>query len=404
MIQISDRVATLPGYPLARIPSLKRRLLDAGVDVIDLGAGDADSPPPRETIAALIGALDETAMHKYAFQQGLPAYREAAVRWMLRRFETVFDPATELLPLIGSKEGLAHLVFAVCNPGDVVILPEPGYQAYLGGAILAGAEPHVVPLRAESGFLLELDQVAPEILARTRLVFLNYPNNPTAAIAPREYLERTVTTCRQHGIVLAYDNAYVDITFDGYVAPSIFQIPGAREVAIEFFSLSKSFQMTGWRLGFAAGNATLISALSKVKSYVDTGAFLALQRAGAWTLDHAEALVAPIVAELAVRRDTAVEMLRAAGFAVETPRAAMYLWVPLPEGLASADFAMRALEEEGVVVLPGSGFGPGAEGYFRIALTVPAERLREAVDRLGRTLAACRAEGHPMTVAGGGSA
>ncbi|MDZ4389431.1 MAG: aminotransferase class I/II-fold pyridoxal phosphate-dependent enzyme [Gemmatimonadales bacterium] len=404
MIQVSDRVATLPGYPLARIPSLKRRLLDAGVDVIDLGAGDADTPPPRETIDALIGALDQTAMHKYAFQQGLPAFREAAARWMLRRFETVFDPATELLPLIGSKEGLAHLIFAVCNPGDVVILPEPGYQAYLGGAILAGAEPHVVPLRAESGFLLELDDVPAEILARTRLVFLNYPNNPTAAIAPRDYLERTVATCRRHGIVLAYDNAYVDITFDGYVAPSIFEIPGARDVAIEFFSLSKSFQMTGWRLGFAAGNATLIGALSKVKSYVDTGAFLALQRAGAWTLDHAEQLVAPIVAELQHRRDAAVEMLRTAGFEVETPRAAMYLWVPLPRDLPSADFAMRALEEQGVVVLPGSGFGPGGEGYFRIALTAPADRLREAVERLGRTLAACREAGVALSASGGGSA
>lgn len=390
MIQVSDRVAALPGYPLARIPSIKRRLLDAGVDVIDLGAGDADAPPPRGTIDALVAALDETAMHKYAYQQGLPAFREAAARWMLRRFDAVFDPATELLPLIGSKEGLAHLVLATCNPGDVVVVPEPGYQAYLGGAILAGAVPHVVPLRAEQGFLLELDTLPAEVLARTKLVFLNYPNNPTAAVAPRDYLERTVATCRRHGIVLAYDNAYVDITFDGYVAPSIFEIPGARDVAIEFFSLSKSFQMTGWRIGFAAGNATLVGALSKVKSYVDTGVFLALQRAGAWTLDHAEALVAPIVAELAVRRDAAVAVLREAGFAVEPPAGAMYLWVPLPAGVASADFAMRALEEEGVVVLPGSGFGPGGEGFFRIALTVPADRIREAVARLGRTLAACQ--------------
>jgi LL-diaminopimelate aminotransferase len=217
---------------------------------------------------------------------------------MLRRFDTIFDPATELLPLIGSKEGLAHLVFAVCNPGDVVVVPEPGYQAYIGGTVLAGAVPHVVPLRAEQGFLLELDELPPEVLAKTRLVFLNYPNNPTAAVAPRDYLERTIATCRRHGIVLAYDNAYVDVTFDGYVAPSIFEIEGARDVAIEFFSMSKSFQMTGWRLGFAAGNATLIGALSKVKSYVDTGVFLALQRAGAWTLDHAEELIAPVVAEL----------------------------------------------------------------------------------------------------------
>lgn len=393
MIQISDRVTTLPGYPLAKIPSIKRRLLEQGVDVIDLGAGDADGPPPRGTIDALVGALDATAMHKYAFQQGLPAFREAAVRWMQRRFGQSFDATTEVLPLIGSKEGLAHLVFAVCNPGDVVLVPEPGYQAYLGGAILAGAVPHVVPLRADRGFLLELDDVPEEVLARTKLVFLNYPNNPTAAVAPREYLERMVAACRARGIVLAYDNAYSDITFDGYVAPSIFEIAGARDVAIEFFSLSKSFQMTGWRIGFAAAGAPLIAALSKVKSYVDTGVFLALQRAGAWTLDHAESLVAPIVAELAVRRDAAVEALRAAGFTVEAPKGAMYLWVPLPTGVASADFAMHALEQEGVVVLPGSGFGPGGEGFFRIALTAPAARLAEAVVRLGRALAAVQGGG-----------
>jgi LL-diaminopimelate aminotransferase len=393
VIQISDRVTTLPGYPLAKIPSIKRRLLEQGVDVIDLGAGDADGPPPRGTIDALVGALDETAMHKYAFQQGLPAFREAAVRWMQRRFDQTFDATSEVLPLIGSKEGLAHLVFAVCNPGDVVLVPEPGYQAYLGGAILAGAVPHVVPLRAERGFLLELDDVPEEILARTRLVFLNYPNNPTAAVAPREYLERMVAACRARGIVLAYDNAYSDITFDGYVAPSIFEIAGARDVAIEFFSLSKSFQMTGWRIGFAVGGSPLVAALSKVKSYVDTGVFLALQRAGAWTLDHAESLVAPIVAELTVRRDAAVAALRAAGFTVEPPKGAMYLWVPLPAGVASAAFAMHALEQEGVVVLPGSGFGPGGEGFFRIALTVPAARLAEAVARLGRSLAAVQGGG-----------
>jgi LL-diaminopimelate aminotransferase len=222
------------------------------------------------------------------------------------------------------------------------------------------------------------------------VVFVNYPNNPTAAVAPREYLERLVASCRKHGIVLAYDNPYCDLTFDGYVAPSIFEIEGAREVAVEYFSLSKSFQMTGWRLGFVVGRSELITALTKVKSYVDTGPFLALQAAGAWTLDHAEELVKPIVAELQVRRDAAVDALRAHGFVVEVPKAAMYVWIALPAGIASADFSSRALEEEGVVTMAGSGFGPGGEGFFRIALTQPAERIREAVARLGRTLAACR--------------
>lgn len=390
MINISDRVGRLPGYPLAKIPAIKRRLLEAGVDVIDLGAGDVDSPPPKAVIDALKLALDTTALHKYGFQQGLPAFRDAAVRWVERRFGHRFDATTEMLPLLGSKEGLSHLPLAICNPGDIVVLPEPGYQAYIGGALLSGSEPLVVPLRPEKQFLVELTDLDEATLRRTKLVYVNYPNNPTAAIAPREYLERLVATCRQYGIVLAYDNAYCDITFDGYVAPSIFDVPGARDVAVEFFSLSKSFTMTGWRLGFAVANAGLIGALTKVKSYVDTGPFLALQQAGAWTLDHAEELVPPIRAELQARRDAAVAALSAIGITVEVPRAAMYLWVPLPAGIASADFATRALEEEGVVVLSGSGFGPGGEGFFRIALTVPSPRIREAVTRLGRTLTACR--------------
>ncbi len=390
MTRLSSRLDALPSYPLAHVPAAKRRLLDAGIDVIDLGAGDADGPPPDGTRAELARVLDTVAMHKYGFQAGLPDFRRAVADWLARRFAQHFDPATELLPLIGSKEGLAHLALAVADPGDAVVLPEPGYQAYLGGAVLAGAEPVIVPLEREGGFLLELDTLPEALLARTALVYVNYPNNPTAAIAPRDYLERLVATCRAHDIVLAYDNAYCDITFDGYVAPSIFEIPGARDVAIEFFSMSKSFQMTGWRLGFAVGNARLIGALAKLKSYVDTGAFLALQQAAAWTLDRAETLVAPVVAELTARRDAAVAALTAAGFTVAAPQGAMYLWVPLPASIRSAEFASRALEGEGVIVLPGSGFGAAGEGYFRIALTVPAERLCEAVVRLGRTLAACR--------------
>ncbi|HEY8061609.1 MAG TPA: aminotransferase class I/II-fold pyridoxal phosphate-dependent enzyme, partial [Gemmatimonadales bacterium] len=334
-------------------------------------------------------ALKVTAMHKYGFQQGLPAFRDAAVGWVERRFSQRFDAATEMLPLIGSKEGLSHLPLTVCNAGDAVIVPEPGYQGYIGGAVLSGSDPVIVPLRPENRFLVELDQLPADTLRRAKVVYANYPNNPTAAIAPRDYLERLVAGCRRHGIVLAYDNAYCDITFDGYVAPSIFEIEGAKDVAVEFFSMSKSFQMTGWRVGFAIGNATLIGALTKVKSYIDTGPFLALQQASAWTLDHAEELNRPVVEELTRRRDAAVVALTDAGFTVESPKAAMYLWVPLPAGLPSARFATRALEEEGVVTLPGSGFGPGGEGFFRIALTVPPSRLREAVTRLGRTLAAC---------------
>jgi LL-diaminopimelate aminotransferase len=386
MIELSNRLQLLPGYPLAEIPAIKRRLIEAGVDVIDLGAGDNDTPPPDVVVEAMRRALEDPAYSKYGFQQGLPAFRAAASRWVERRFGVRFDPATETLPLIGSKEGLSHLPHAVINPGDVAIVPEPGYQAYLGGALLSGAEPHVVPLRPENGFLVDFDRIPDAVLRRARIAFVNYPNNPTAAVATPEYLERVVAVCRRHRILLAYDNAYCDLTFDGYRAPSIFQISGARDIALEFFSLSKSFSMTGWRIGFAVGRPELIAALTRVKSYVDTGPFLAVQQAGAIALDHAEQLVEPIRAELERRRDAAVSALREAGFALETPKAAMYLWVALPRGITAAAFATQALEDTGAVVLPGSAFGPAGEGFFRIALTVGPDRLREAARRLGRTL------------------
>lgn len=390
MIQLSQRLQALPGYPLAEIPTIKRRLIEAGVDVIDLGAGDNDVPADTSIVEAMRAAVRVPALGRYGFQQGLPAFRQAASRWLERRFGQRFDPVSELLPLIGSKEGLSHLPHAVINPGDVAIVPEPGYQAYIGGSILAGAEVYIVPLRADRHFLVELDAVPEPVLRRARIVFLNYPNNPTSAIAPRDYLERTVAACRKHGILLAYDNAYCDLTFDGYVAPSIFEIAGAREIAVEFFSLSKSFSMTGWRIGFAAGRPELIGALTRVKSYVDTGPWLAIQQASVTALDHAETLVVPIRDELARRRDAAVAALRDAGFTVEVPKAAMYLWVALPGGVVSAAFARRALEERGVVVLPGSGFGPSGEGYFRIALVTPAARLAEAIGRLGELLVQAR--------------
>lgn len=393
MIRFCARAESLPGYPLAEIPAIKRRLVAAGVDLIDLGAGDNDMPPPAAVRDAMHAAVDDPAMSRYGFQQGLPAFRQAASHYLERRFGQRFEPASEILPLIGSKEGLAHLPFLVLNPGDVAVVPEPGYQAYLGGTLLAGGEPHVYPLRAEEGFLLELDRLPAAVLARTRLVFVNYPNNPTAAVADRAYLERLVETCRRHGILLAYDNAYCDLTYDGYVAPSIFEISGARDVALEFHSLSKSFSMTGWRIGFAAGSPALIEGLTRIKTYTDTGPFLAVQRAAAAALDEAEALVAPVREELQRRRDAGVAALREAGLPVAPPRAAMYLWVPLPPGIASAPFARRLLEEEGVVTLPGSAFGPAGEGYLRLALTVGAARMVEAIHRLGRAVRAAVPEG-----------
>jgi LL-diaminopimelate aminotransferase len=387
-VKLSKRVGDLPGYPMAEIPAIKRRLIQQGVDIIDVGAGDADFPPPDIAVDALARASRDPAMSRYAFQLGLPAFREAAARYLKRRFDLSVDPFTELHPLLGSKEGIAHLAMAVLDPGDVAIVPEPGYAVYHGGTILAGATPHLVPLTPRTDFLLELEELPADVARRAKLVYLNYPNNPTAAVAPREYLERTVAFCRRHDILIVYDNPYCEIGFDGYVAPSIFEIAGAREVAVEFHSLSKSFCMTGWRLAWAVGRPDLISAMARVKNYVDTGAFLAVQAAGAVVLDRAEELARGYVSRFQERRDAMVDALRAEGFEVEKPRATLYLWIPLPDGMASAAFQRRALEEVGVVTLPGTAFGAGAEGFFRIALTVATPRLAEAAQRLGKVLAA----------------
>jgi len=378
---------SLPGYPLAAIPELRKELRARGVDVIDLGAGDADLPPPPAAVRRLQEAAAENALSRYPFQLGLPAFREGVAAWMERRFRVSLDPYREVLPLIGSKEGIAHLPFTLLNPGDHSAVPDPGYQAYLGGTILAGGVPHLLPLRAERGFLPALEEIPAGVRDRLRILYLNYPNNPTAASAPREFLEEAVAFCRRHRVVLAYDNAYSEIAFDGYRPPSILEIPGAGEVAVEFHSLSKSYNVTGWRLGWAAGHPGVIAALSRVKTFLDTGAYLGIQAAGAVALESWEEWLPENVAAFRRRRDAAVAGLRESGFQVESPRATMYLWVPVPGGEGSDAFALRALRQEGVVLLPGSALGTSGEGYFRIALTVPEERLQEACTRLGRLTA-----------------
>ncbi len=388
MTRLSKRLAALHTYPMAELPAIKRRLLQQGVDLIDVGAGDADFPPPRVAVEALARAANDPTMSRYAFQLGLPAFREAAVAYLQRRFGVTVDPFTELQPLLGSKEGIAHLALALLDPGDVAIVPEPGYAVYHGGTVLANGEPYPYALTPRTDFLLEMEEIPADVLRRAKLVYLNYPNNPTAAVASRDYLVRTVEFCRRHGMLIAYDNPYCEITFDGYVAPSIFELPGAQEVAVEFHSISKSFCMTGWRLAWAVGRPDLIAALARVKNYVDTGAFLAVQAAGAAVLARAEELVRPYVERFRERRDAMLPALRANGFEAATPRATMYLWAPLPEGMLSAAFQQRALEEVGVVVLPGRAFGDGGEGFFRIALTVDSPRLVEAAERLGKVLAA----------------
>jgi LL-diaminopimelate aminotransferase len=386
MPRTTARYKTLPEYLLASMPQKKRDLIAKGVDVIDLGAGDADLAPPAEAVAALEKAAHNPAMSRYGFGLGLPAFRDAVSRWMHRRFGLIFDPMKEVVPLIGSKEGIAHLALAYVGKGDVALIPEPGYLAYLGGSLLSEGEVHTVSLRPRTKFLLELDDVPGDVLRRTRLVYLNYPNNPTAAIAPRDYLERTVKRCREHDILLVYDNAYSELAFDGYVPPSIFEIDGARDVAIEFHSLSKTYNMTGWRCGWAVGSPEIAGTLAKVKSFVDTGQFMAVQAAGVAALDAWERFLPGNLKIFTERRDAAVTAFNEAGFPCVAPKATMYLWLPLPEGLPSALFAERLLTEEGVVVLPGSALGAGGEGFFRISFIAPPERIAEAARRAGRVL------------------
>jgi LL-diaminopimelate aminotransferase len=377
----------LPPYPLAHIPQRKRDLIARGVDVIDLGAGDADLAPPPAAVEALAKAARDPALGRYGFGLGYVPFRESISRWMERRFKQRFDPLTEIVPLIGSKEGIAHLAFGFLQPGDVAIVPEPGYMAYAGGTLLSDAQVYAYALRPRTNFLVDLDDIPTHVMDRTRVLFLNYPNNPTAAIAPDEYLTDVVRRCRERDILLVYDNAYSEMAFDGYVPPSIFEIDGARDVAIEFHSLSKTYNMTGWRCGWAAASRQVCSVLTRVKSFVDTGAFMGIQYAGAAAIESWESFLPGNLAIFRERRDTAVSAFREAGFDCDVPKATMYLWIPLPEGIPSAQFADRLMDDEGVIVLPGSAFGQGGEGFFRVSFITNPDRLREAATRAGRVLA-----------------
>ena len=384
--KLAARFDSLPEYPLATIPQKKRELLARGVDVIDLGAGDADLAPPPRVLETIGSAVHQPPMNRYGFGLGLVQFREATSAWMQKRFGFKADPMKEIVPLIGSKEGLSHLALAYMEPGVTAIIPEPGYNAYQGGTLLASGEPYRYALRPEENFLIDLDRVPADVLKRARLLYLNYPNNPTAAIAPRDYLEKMVKRCKELDILLVYDNAYSELAFDGYVPPSIFEIEGAWDTAIEFHSLSKTYNMTGWRCGWAVGRPQFASVLSKVKSFTDTGQFMAVQAAGVAALaSHAE-FVPNNLKIFKERRDAAVNSFRAAGFKCEVPRATMYLWISLPEDLPSATFADRVLEEQGVVVMPGSAFGQGGEGFFRISFITSPERIAEAAKRAGKVL------------------
>lgn len=385
MPKAADRLSNLPPYPLAHIPQKKRELVARGVDVIDLGAGDADLAPPPAAIQALAMAAREPAMSRYGFGLGYPPFRDAVAAFMQRRFGHRFDPLTEIVPLIGSKEGLSHLAMAYVGPGDATIIPDPGYNAYRGGTTLAGAEPYMYAITPRTNFLVELDDVPADVLKRTKVLYLNYPNNPTSAIAPMAYLERVVRQCRERDVLLVYDNAYSEMTFDGYVAPSIFDVDGARDVAIEFHSFSKTFNMTGWRCAWACGAPELVGPLAKVKSFTDTGQFMPIQRAAIAALESMPVWLPGNLDVFRTRRDAAVRAFAEAGFATVAPKATMYLWIPLPEGVPSNTFS-DALMEEGVITLPGASLGAGGEGFFRVSFITSPERIAEAAQRAGRVL------------------
>jgi LL-diaminopimelate aminotransferase len=353
-----------------------------GVDIISLGIGDPDLPTPVLVVEALQQAVADPSTHNYPPYNGTPAFRQACQRWMQRRFNVAVDADTETLALIGSKEGLAHMILAYVEPGDVVLCPSPGYPVYHNYTLLCGGEPVTLPLRPETGFLPDLDAIDPAVAQRAKLLFLNYPNNPTGAIADEAFIKKAVAFCKQYDIVLCHDNAYSEMTFDGYQAPSFLAVDGAKDVCVEFFSLSKMYNMTGWRVGFAVGNAAGIKALGTLKNNTDSGVFKAIQVASAKALDNSEALTADLNAIYGARRTLFVEGLRKLGWQLPMPEATFYLWLPVPQGYTSEAFVGELLEKCGIVVPPGPGYGSAGEGFFRVALTVPEARLTEALQRM----------------------
>lgn len=378
----SGRLAGLPPYPLQDVPEIRARLAAEGRRVLDLGAGDSGLPVPEIAVETLRRAAADPALQGYAFQRGLPAFREAVAAFMQRRFDVRVDPWDEVLPIIGSKEAIALSAFALLDPGETALIPDPGYAPYFGGSYFAGARIERVALRPENGFLVPPERIR-EAPGRLRLVYLNYPNNPTAAVAGSDYLREVVAACRERDAILLYDNAYSELTFRGWRAPGLLEIEGGREAGIEFHSFSKSFNMTGWRLGWATGDARLVAALKRVKTFFDTGTYLPLQASGAAVLDDAEAFVARNVAWLEERRDAAVAAFRAAGFTLEPPAATLYLWTAVPGGDSHA-WCRELLEREAVVLLPGAALGAGGEGFLRASLTLGADGYQELATRLER--------------------
>ena len=381
-MKLAKRVEELPPYLFAQISKVIAAKKARGIDVVTFGIGDPDLPTPPNVLAALHRAADDPANHRYPESEGLPELRGAIARWYERRFEVAFDPAREALALIGSKEGIAHMALTLIDPGDVALVTDPGYPVYEIGTTFAGGVAVKLPLRRESGWLPDLDAIPEDLAARARVLWLNYPNNPTAAVAGLAFFEKAVAWAKEYDVSICHDNPYCDVAFDGYRPLSIFQAPGARDVAIEFNSFSKIYNMTGWRIGMAVGNAELVDALMRVKSNIDSGIPQAIQEMAIEAVDGPQDVIADHNAIYQRRRDRIVETLRAIGIEVDPPKASLYVWAKLPEGVTSGDFAARLIEECAVVVTPGRGYGVNGEGYVRLSVTIADDRMEEGLRRL----------------------
>ncbi len=388
MIEPADRVKQLPPYLFVEIDRKIREVREKGMDVIKLGIGDPDSSTPEYIMERMVQEVRDPKNHSYPPDEGLHEFKEAVAQYYRERHNVKLDPGAEVLPLIGSKEGIAHVHFAFVNPGDINLVPDPGYPVYGIGTLFAGGESYRMPLREENDYFPALEEIPEEVLEKAKLLFINYPNNPTGAVATPEFLERVVAFARKNNILICHDAAYSELAFDGFRPMSLLEVEGARDVGIEFNSLSKTFNMTGWRIGYAVGNGEALEALSRFKTNIDSGFFQAVQYAGveALTNPRRDSFIEELRQLYQERRDVVADGLNKMGWNISPPKASFYFWAPVPEGYTSQGFVSKVLEETGVVVTPGSGFGKYGEGYFRIALTVEVSRLKEAMSRLGEAI------------------
>lgn len=382
-MQLTERVKKIPPYLFATIDKKKAEARAKGIDIVDLGIGDPDIPTPDFIVDAMAAAIRKPENHNYPPYEGTLAFREAVARWYKHRFGVTLDPKTEVVSLIGSKEGIAHAFLTFLDPGDIALLPDPGYPAYKVNALIAGAVPYMVPATAENNYEPDLDSIPAEVLKQAKLIFLNYPGNPTGALASDAFYERAIAFAKKHNILICTDLAYSEVYYEGQKPRSILEFPGGKDVALEFHTLSKTFNMTGWRIGMAVGHAEAVQALGKIKTNMDSGIFKAIQEAVIPALDtQSDAFVAAQNAIYQKRRDIIVDGLNALGWNLPKPKATFYIWAPVPRGYTSEAFTLFLLETVGVLVVPGNGYGDNGEGYFRISITTSEERLHEAVARL----------------------